>query len=197
MADQGGKWVTAIIAITGILLSSGLFGPTIVNLVTKPWVNLVIKPNNNQALFEMQNVGVTPATHVRLVINTPTHIVSYSNFSTDNMSVSLVNKTSPPFLLIGNLKRFANGDGSNVMVNLTVAWKPNVDYIYGYSAYATYDQGSAKGSLYYPYLTPFGLFIVVVVVAGLAPLAYYLIVKYILVQKVGRAVAAAFSGPWR
>ena len=64
MADPGGKWTTVIIAITGIVLSSGLFGPTVVNLVTKPWVNLVMKPNYNKASFQMQNVDATAATHV-------------------------------------------------------------------------------------------------------------------------------------
>ena len=64
-----------------------------------------------------------------------------------------------------------NGDGSNVTVHLTIATKPHVNN-YSYNAYATYDQGSAIGTLYYPSITPTGLAVVFVLAAGVAVLLY-------------------------
>jgi hypothetical protein len=96
-----------------------------------------------KASFLMLNIGPTAAKHIRLTIKTPSKINTYSNFSTENMSLT-VNKTSGT--IIGKLPRFAQGEGSYATINLTLVPNPKVPSLNesDYNATATYDQGSVN-----------------------------------------------------
>jgi hypothetical protein len=145
-------WLSIGLAFAGIVLGSGLFGPSIVSFISEPNVQIIgptLINNGYKASFQMFNFGATAAKHLMLTIKTPLKIKSYSSFSTENMSL-VVNKTSGT--VVGNLIRFAQGDGSYVMINLTLVPNPKVHFVSdsAYKAYVTYDQGSAYAIISLP-----------------------------------------------
>jgi hypothetical protein len=106
-------WVAISIAVGGIVLGTGLFGPPIISFISQPNVQIIgpklLDDRGYKALFTMYNFGVTAAKHLKLTIKTPLKINTiYSNFSTENMSLKKNNDT-----LVGLLPRFArNGDNT-------------------------------------------------------------------------------------
>lgn len=173
-------WLSIILTVIIGLVGTSVFASAYNSITTfseRPYVQILIEPdhkNVHRASFVMSNTGGVAATHLQLVVLSPERVINYSNFSTENISLTRVNTT----VLEGNVRRLVQGDGSFVEISLTIAAKPNINYTNGYRAYATFDQGSIVGGLSLK-PNPNTQYIYYIVLYGVGSVVYYFATKWV------------------
>jgi len=131
-----------------------------------------MKPNEEdgrKASFLLSNAGGSAATHLKFLLKTPQKILRLTNLSSENATLTNPNDT----ILEANLKRFVQGEGSFVSINITMT-APSKNY----HAFATFDQGSTTGTFSLQPRFPKELLILIVAVPVYGVLVYFYIYKY-------------------
>lgn len=136
--------VTSVLGIgSGIIL----FGVTTfyTDFYNKPNVHILVSPDEidtRLATIEVTNTGRNPATDLRLSIEAPKELVSYAVSHSENVTIAEHKGAS----LVLVIPRLAYGDGSFVRIYTMIKAEPNTS-LTNYTTYATYNEGSTKGTL--------------------------------------------------
>jgi hypothetical protein len=105
-------WVTIIVTIAIGFVGTTIFTPLINSLISelnKPYVQILMNPNmkdNRSASFLLSNTGGLAATHLKFLLQTPQKILSFSNLSSENASI-----TNPNAYIRRESEAFCSGKG--------------------------------------------------------------------------------------
>jgi len=137
-------WMLLITTIVPIVLGGSVVTTMITTLMAdmnKPDVQVDILPKSDprNVTMKIYNLGRSPATNLKVSVNTPENIGSYHAFTTDNINLTKIGPTR----LFLNASKLVQGDGSLILLDLQLNATPQKDY----SVYAVFNEGSSKGKL--------------------------------------------------